>query len=108
MAMPTLPDLKRHLRIRHDHEDADLEMKLAAAVDQAAQFLNRPIPWLAPLQPADGDPIYVEVPASVSAAILMMAAELYVNRETAVVGTIYTKIDTAKNLLAPYRVGLGV
>jgi hypothetical protein len=106
--VPELVDFKRHLKIRHDHENDDLTEKLEAAIDAASQFLNRPIPWLAAEQPEEGDPVYVTVPKSVKAAILIMAAELYANREQAVVGTIYTPIPTAVNLLRPFRVGLGV
>ncbi|WP_312669718.1 head-tail connector protein [Stutzerimonas nitrititolerans] len=102
MPMPTLADLKTHLRIRHGHEDDDLQMKLDAAVDYASQFINRPIPWK---DEEGGD---VEVPGSVRLAILIIAAELYANREESVVGTIYSKIPKAENMLHFYRVGLGV
>lgn len=105
---PTLTDLKRHLRIRHTQEDDDLQLKLDAAVDQAAQYLNRDIPWLAAEQPEVGDPVYVPVPKSVQAAILIMAAELVVNREQSVTGATYVRLPTATNLLNPYRVSLGV
>ncbi|MBA1227835.1 head-tail connector protein [Stutzerimonas stutzeri] len=108
MPAPTLDDLKLHLRIRHGHEDADLQLKLDAAIEQASQFLNRPIPWLATVQPEVGEPVFAPVPASVRAAILIGAAELYANREAAVVGTIYTRMPTWQNLLYPYRINLGV
>lgn len=102
MSLPTLTDLKAHLRIRHDAEDADLEDKLAAAIDYAAQFIGRPIPW------KDEEGADVDVPKSVSLAIKIIAAEYYANREESVVGTIYTKIPKAENMLHFYRVGLGV
>lgn len=102
MPMPTLADLKAHLRIRHTQEDADLQMKLDAATDHASQFIGRAIPW------ADADGVVVDVPNSVRLAILIIAAELYANREEAVVGAIYTKIPKAENMLHFYRVGLGV
>lgn len=102
MPMPTLADLKTHLRIRHGHEDADLQMKLDAAIDNASQFINRPIPWT----DESGDP--VDVPNSVRLGILIIAAELYANREQSVVGTIYTSIPKAENMLHFYRVGLGI
>lgn len=108
MSVPSLEDFKRHLRIRHSQEDADLEEKLAAGIEQAAQFINRPIPWLAAEQPEEGGPVYADVPKPVRAAILILAAELVANREQGVVGTIYTKMATAENLLWPYRVQLGV
>lgn len=102
MPMPTLADLKTHLRIRHGHEDDDLQLKLDAAVDYASQFINRPIPW------ADEGGAPVEVPNSVRLAILIIAAELYANREESMVGTSYTKIPKAENMLHFYRAGLGV
>lgn len=102
MPMPTLADLKAHLRIRHIKEDDDLQMKLDAATDHASQFIGRTIPWV------DADGVVVDVPNSVRLAILIIAAELYANREEAVVGTIYTKIPKAENMLHFYRVGLGV
>ncbi|MFU6375157.1 head-tail connector protein [Metapseudomonas otitidis] len=108
VSAPTLEDLKRHMKIRHSHEDEDLQEKLAAATEAASDFLNRPIPWLAPEQPDTGGPVYAAVPYAVRAAILIMAAEMIANREASVVGTIYTPIPTAQRLLWPHRVGLGV
>ncbi|MCY1303861.1 Phage gp6-like head-tail connector protein [compost metagenome] len=102
MPVPTIEDLKRHLRIRHSAEDEDLQVKLDAAIDQASQFINRPIPW------EDEEGGEVEVPPSVKVAILIIAAELYANREESVVGTIYSKIPKAENMLHFYRKGLGV
>ena len=102
MPLPTVADLKAHLRIRHDAEDVDLQDKLEAAIDYAAQFIGRPIPWTDEMGAA------VEVPKSVGLAIKIIAAEYYANREESVVGTIYTKIPKAENMLHFYRVGLGI
>lgn len=102
IGVPSLDDLKAHLRIRHTQEDADLQARLDAAVDYAAQFINRSIPWA----DEEGEP--VSVPSSVRLAILIIAAEYYANREESVVGTIYTKIPKAENMLHFYRVGLGI
>ncbi|RMK49183.1 DNA-packaging protein [Pseudomonas aeruginosa] len=104
--VPDVDDLKRHMRIRHSQDDEDLEEKLAAAIDQAAQFLNRPIPW--PEDPDASPVVFAPVPPSVRAAILIQAAELCANREASVVGAIYTVMPTARNLLNPYRVKMGV
>lgn len=101
MSLPTLDDLKRHLRIRVSAEDQDLQEKLDAAIDHASQYLGRPIPW------SSEEESEVPVPASVRGAILIIAAELYANREQAVVGTTYTKIPVAENMMHFYRVGLG-
>jgi hypothetical protein len=43
------------------------------------------------------------VPAPIKQAMFIMIAELYENRESSVVGTIYSKIDTVNSLLANYR-----
>ena len=102
IGLPGVEDLKRHLRIRHNLDDTDLEEKLAAAVDTASQFINRPIPW----EDEEGEP--VSVPNSVRLAILIVAAELYANREESVVGVTYSKIPKAENMLHFYRVGLGI
>lgn len=105
---PTLEDLKRHMKIRHSHEDDDLKEKLAAAIEAASDFLNRPIPWLAPEQPETGPAVYADVPYSVRAAILMAAAELASNREGSIVGASFVETPTIRNLLWPHRVSLGV
>jgi hypothetical protein len=102
IGLPDVDDLKRHLRIRHNLDDADLKEKLGAAVDTASRFINRPIPW------EDEEGELLPVPNSVRLAILIIAAELYANREESVVGTIYTKIPKAENMLHFYRVGLGI
>lgn len=102
MPLPSVEDLKVHLHIRHDAENDDLQDKLEAAIDYAAQFIDRPIPW------KDDEGADVEVPKSVGLAIKIIAAEFYANREESVVGTIYTKIQKAENMLHFYRVGFGV
>jgi uncharacterized phage protein (predicted DNA packaging) len=96
-----LDDLKAHLRILHGEEDGYLQSVLDVAIDQAAQYLDRPIPWAL-------EGVEQPVPASVTHAVLMLAAELYENREASVNGLSYTVTPTVRSLLNPYRVGLGV
>ncbi len=100
MPLPTVEDLKLHLRIRHDAEDADLQDKLDAAIDYATQFIGRSIPW----QDAEG--VDVEVPKSVGLAIKKIAREYYA--EDIPPGTVNNKITQAENMLHFYRVGLGI
>lgn len=97
MAVVTLDEAKAHLRVDGTEEDADITLKLAAAEDAAAQFLNRPLPW------ADAAGTEVPVPASVKAAILLMLGDLYSNREGGVFGTIHTVNPTVERLLWPHR-----
>lgn len=102
MELPTLADLKNHLRILHDQEDTYLAGLLHAAVDSASQQIDRPIPW------ADADNVEQPVPASVRHAILMIAADFYENREAGAVGVEYRPNRVATNLLMPFRANLGV
>lgn len=97
----TLQEVKAHLRVEHDAEDALIEQQMRAAEDYVAQYLNRPVPWA----DDDGDP--VEVPASVRAAALMIVSGLYYHRDAQVADAV-TENPAVQNLLHFYRVGLGV
>ncbi|WP_188260865.1 head-tail connector protein [Azospirillum tabaci] len=97
MSVVTLEEAKAHLRVDGTDDDADIDLKLAAAEDLAAQVLNRPVPWTN----VDGDE--VPVPASVKAAILLILGDLYANREASIVGTSHTVNPTVERLLWPHR-----
>lgn len=97
MTVVTMDEAKAHLRIDGTEEDADITLRLAAAEDAAAQYIDRPLPW------TDAAGLEVPVPASVKAAILLMLGDLYSNREGGVFGTIHTVNPTVERLLWPYR-----
>lgn len=102
--MITLEDVKAHLRLdlEADSElDPQLEAMLAAAMDHASQYLNRPVPW----EDAEGELVF---PDSVRAAVLLIVGDLHENREGVVTGTIVARNPTVDRLLHFYRVGLGV
>ncbi|MBV2207428.1 MAG: head-tail connector protein [Pseudomonas sp.] len=103
-AMITLEDVKSHLRLdlEADSElDPQLEAMLAAAMDHASQYLNRPVPW----DDAEGKPVF---PDSVRAAVLLIVGDLHENREGVVAGVSLARNPTVDRLLHFYRVGLGV
>jgi len=102
MAVLTLDEIKAHLRLDGDEENAQLTLLSEAAEDYAAQYLGRSLPWLDDL----GAP--VAVPASVRAALLMIIGDLYENREGALVGVSRVDNPTVDRLLHFYRTGLGV
>lgn len=102
MAVLTLDEIKAHLRLDGDEENAQLTLLSEAAEDYAAQYLGRSLPWLDEL----GAP--VAVPASVRAALLLITGDLYENREAAFVGVTRVDNPTVERLLHFYRVGLGV
>ena len=105
MSLPTLADLKWHLRLDAEPDtesDPQLEAILAEAIDHAAQYLGRPIPW------TTEESSEVPVPASVRAAVLLIAADLHENREAQFVAVSVADNPAVHRLLHFYRVGLGV
>lgn len=102
MKILTLQLIKTHLRIEQDEvfEDEHLRFLGEAAEDIAANYIGRSIPWLV------ND---VEVcPAPLIGAMLMIVADLYVNREGAVVGGRFERNPAVDRILDQYRVGFGV
>lgn len=104
MAVITLDEIKTHLRLElsDTSQDEELTRLEAVAVDAAAQFIGRSIPW------QDETGADVAVPESVKQALLIMIAGFDQQREDSVIAASYTKIPTAENMLHFYRVGLGI
>ncbi|MNG32783.1 Phage gp6-like head-tail connector protein [compost metagenome] len=63
----TLTEAKAHLRVTHNLEDALIQGYLDAALTHVANYLGDDLP----------DPM----PAPVEAAVLLLMADLYINRE---------------------------
>jgi len=105
MSLPTLADLKWHLRLDpgpDTESDPQLQLILDSAVDHAEQYLGRSIPWI------DENSSEVPVPPSVRAAVLLIAADLHENREAQFVGVSVEDNPAVHRLLHFYRIGLGV
>ena len=73
MTAVTLANLKAHLNVTIDDDDALIADKLAAAADWVAKYTGIP---------ADSD----NIPPSVNEAVRQLAAHLYENREATLVG----------------------
>ncbi|MCK4205261.1 phage gp6-like head-tail connector protein [Brucella pituitosa] len=78
MALVDLELLKKHLRVFHDDEDAELEVYLAAAETVVTDYLDREV-VAADQTPSLADGIIIN--PAISAAILLVGADLYENRE---------------------------
>ncbi|AKX43986.1 hypothetical protein AKN87_01825 [Thiopseudomonas alkaliphila] len=93
----SLKQLKNHLRLELDDQDEDenLQLILTAAIDYASKFLGRPIPW------------EDKLPASVTSAVLLIAADLYLNRE-ATTPSGMKENPLVEKMLHPYRIGIGI
>lgn len=93
MALPSLADAHAHLRVSGD--EVRVQACLDAAIAVAEDYLDRPLPW------TDDDGFIVDVPAPVSAAILLITATLYDRRHTGTPILQYPMAEAA--LLHPYR-----
>jgi hypothetical protein len=90
--MITIADLKAHLNLSGEDDDALLSQKLAAAEAWTAGYIG--------LALADLDPF----PADVGEAILRIAADLYENREATLVGVSASALPFGvTDLLAAHR-----
>ncbi|MDR5736136.1 head-tail connector protein [Caballeronia sp. LZ025] len=103
-----------HLRVDAGVEDDIIALYISAAIQSASDYLDRKI-YATPDDMAaavlDGtagdDPIVIN--DAVRAAILLILGRLYANREDTVVGASVAELPAgSKQLLFPYRAGLGV
>lgn len=109
----SLETARQHLRVLDAAEDALISLYLAAAEDQAVQFLGRNVyPDALTLAAAvlAGDLTAMQLNASVEAAVLLICGHLYMNREAVILqgGNAISLPMGVHSLLQPYRVGLGV
>lgn len=102
MPILSLDEIKAHLRLDGEAEDAHLTLLSEAAEDYVSQYLDRPVPWL------DAAGSVVPVPGGVRAALLLIVGDLYENREGQITGVSRAENPTVMCLLSPYRTGLGV
>lgn len=86
--MITVAEAKQHLRVMHALEDPLIALYLDAATRHVEQYLGSDLP----------DPM----PEAIQCAVLLLTADLYINRERQVDRPIHE--NTAYQLLlAPYR-----
>lgn len=109
MALIDLDTLKRHLRVLHDDEDAEIELYGAAAEAIIVEYLDRVIVAADVILPIDGEDGYdataIKVTPPISAAILLVTGDLYEVREADPKLTGDAVLPRAvRALLAPYRV----
>ncbi|WP_250451201.1 head-tail connector protein [Caballeronia sp. ATUFL_M2_KS44] len=105
-----------HLRTDAGVEDEIIALYISAAIQSASDYLDRKI-YATPddmaaavlAGTAGDDPIVIN--DAVRAAILLILGKLYAYREDVVVGTASSVMELpagSKQLLFPYRTGLGV
>lgn len=105
----TLQQAKGHLRVGHDHFDADIQLKLNAATLMALEYLDRAVyadqaALNAAMDSGDAGVLPMVVNDMVRSGILLLLGDLFANREETVTGTIATQLPTgARACLRPYR-----
>lgn len=110
MALVTLTLAKRHLRVMHTDDDAEIEAYLAAAETIVTEYLDREVYGSVddspPGEPNSGDDgTAIEVTPAITAAILLLLGDLYEHREADPDSNGDAVLPRAvRALLAPYRV----
>lgn len=99
MASVTLTEVKLHLRITEDDEDALLTIFMGAADDYMRKFLNRSIP-------GENDSPTI-IPSAIKAAALLFIGDLYENREGSSEKVLVAN-PAVDRLLYPYREEIGI
>lgn len=90
---PELSELKAHLRIDSDDEDASLQGMIDAAYQAAAKYTR-----------VDFETVYAtELPAGVRVAVLMLAGAMYEHRDAVATVAMIEVPFGYKMLLAPFR-----
>lgn len=110
MALVSLTLAKKHLNVFHNDDDTLIEAYLGAAETIVSEYVDRavygPVDDSPPGAPPSGDDgTAIEVTPAITAAILLVLADLYENRESDTWEADAAVLPRAvRALLAPYRV----
>jgi len=105
MSFITIEQAKRQMQIDDDLEDDEtIQECIDDAIQVAADFLNRPIPWEFNNENSPPSP---KVPGSVRRGILYLMTEFYQVRKAGNVAAVITPDAAVTAMLFPYRIGMG-
>lgn len=113
MSLIDISLVKKNLRVFATDEDTEIAAYQAAAETIIAEYVDRVVYESGGTAPSGDDGTAIEVNAAITAAILLLTAELYENREadwkaqgtpTNDLALNATLPRTVRALLAPYRV----
>lgn len=103
MSLVSLDTAKRHLRVLHDDEDVEIGLYLDAAEIIVSEHIDRVIYATTP--PTGDDGTAIEINPAITAAILLVMADLYAVREPDPKLTGDAVLPrTVRALLGPYKV----
>jgi len=95
MAYVTLSELKQHLRVEVDEDDVYLTTLVNVAEEAIGNELGKPLSYYALNERA--------IPAPLRHAVMLLAGDLYNNRESVAFATPHEVPHTLDYLLAPFR-----
>ncbi len=105
MAIIDFDLIKRHLRVFHSDDDVSIAAYQAAAEEIIAEYVDRIIFEDGGSAPSGDDGTAMETTPAVTAAVLLLVADMYEKRESDTwEGDQATLPKTVRALLAPYRV----
>ncbi|MCD7109713.1 head-tail connector protein [Rhizobium sp. DKSPLA3] len=106
MALVDIELARKHLRIFHEDEDAEIGVYLAAAESIVLEYIDRPVlPTGQPLPDPDADGFTIIVTPPIVAAVLLVLSDLYERREAPEKDAGEAVLQpTVRRLLAPWRV----
>jgi hypothetical protein len=106
MALIELDTVKRHLRIMHNEDDAEIVVYQAAAEDIVTQYLDRKVIAASEALPDEGDDATaMHITPAITAAVLLMVGDMYEVREPDLKAQGDAVLPrSVRSLLAPYRV----
>lgn len=106
MALVDIELARKHLRIFHEDEDAEIGVYLAAAESIVTEYIDRPVlPVGGTLPDPDVDGYSMISTPPIVAAILLVLSDLYERREAPEKDTGDAILQpTVRRLLAPWRV----
>lgn len=109
MALLDLTLVKRHLRVTHDEDDAEISAYQGAAENIAIQYLDREVLPEGSALPAEGevgyDPYTMLITPAITAAVLLLIGDFYEHREPDMTADGNAVLPRhVRALLAPWRV----
>lgn len=103
MSLIPLNEAKLHLRVDHNYDDADIQLKLNAAERAAINYIQRNVYLNESDVGNDESPLIIN--DSFKAAVMLILGELYTSRED-FSSDVLTR--ASRCLLDPYRINIGI
>jgi hypothetical protein len=92
VAFITLADAKQHLRVDHNDDDADIQLKISEASEIVLNYCKKTIGTPDPSDPSIVDWAEGNLPGNIRAATELMLSKLYDDRAAAQISVLYEQV----------------